>query len=386
MKPLKLQVLTIHGVNHDKTWQVRAASVLEPHFRCLSIEYDDYPGLKGPVKAVINLWLATIAVIAFITGTIMILFGQSMYAIIFSGGAFILGGLALATAYFQRRSCANRLKGDIGRAAGAHPMPPHVIAHSLGTYLIGRILRKFYDFKLDRIVLVGAVLPRKFPWSRILEDKPEAFTEVRNEVGQDDWVVKLVGAAKWLLRDLGDAGSKGFVGAEEMVHSNTVPSAPCSSCSRSALHALIHNFVLKEYLHSDCFLGPKHARELWLPFLWDYTPGEFQEWLKFCWSATYSLQEDLEKEYLAFVKQKLLDRSWSWTSGKDLKAHLTELIEMSSDVNVTTVLPEVARKLHLCVTEAIQESDKTNGRSDNVVIALNPKRAIARAIKEGLPV
>jgi len=313
----------------------------------------------------------------------MIFLKQPMYAFIFGGGTLIVAGLALLTAFVQRRSCANRLKGKIGQATGTHPMPPHVIAHSLGTYLIGRILQKFYDFELDRIVLVGSVLPRKFPWSKILQDKRDGFTEVRNEVCQSDWVVKLVGAMKWFLRDLGDVGSKGFVGVAEMVHSNTEPSASCGSCS-PASQAVIHNFMLKGYLHSDCFLGPKHARELWLPFLWGYTPEEFQQWLKVCWAATYSLQQDFEKEYLAFVKQKLLDRCWSWTrdkdnSERDLGRCLTEMLESET----TDVLGKVVRKLHLCVTEAIIESDKTTAKSD-VVFALNPKRAIGRAIKEGL--
>lgn len=384
MKPLKLQVLTIHGVNHDKTWQARARSVLEPHFQCLPFEYDDYLGIKGPIRAVINLWLAIIALASFIASIFLILSEKPMYAVIFGGGAVILVVFALVVAYVQRRSCANRLKGEIGQATGAHPMAPHVIAHSLGTYLIGRILRKFYDFKLDRIVLVGAVLPRKYPWSKILEDKDEAFTEVRNEVGQKDWVVKLVGATKWFLLDLGNAGSKGFLGAKEMVHSNTTPSAPCNSCSGFPQNALIHNFMLKEYLHSDCFLGPKHARDLWLPFLWGYTPEEFQDWIKFCWSATYALQEELEKDYIRFVKEKLLDRNWSWTSGKDLKTHLTEMIEGKNATDFATVLRDVVQKLHVCVTEAIVESNKTERKVDNVLIALNPKRAMARAINEGL--
>ncbi len=383
MKPLKLQVLTIHGVNHDKTWQVRARSVLEPHFECLTLEYNDYLGIKGPVKAVINLRLTMIALVSFVATIIVIFSEKTMYAFVFGGSTVILVVLALVIAFVQRRSCANRLKGAIGQTTGAHPMPPHVIAHSLGTYLIGRILKKFYDFKLDRIVLVGAVLPRKFPWSKILDVKPEAFTEVRNEVGQKDWVVKLVGATKWFVLDLGNAGSKGFVGAEEMVHSNTEPSASCSSCSPTVPHALIHNFMLKEYLHSDCFLGPKHARDLWLPFLWGYAPQDFQEWLKFCWSATYMLQEERE-EYTVFVKKKLLDRSWSWTSGKDLKTRLTQMIKLKNVSDPTTNLRDVVRNLHVCVTDAILESDNTQNNNDDVVFALNPEKAMGRAIEKGL--
>jgi hypothetical protein len=376
---LKLQVLTIHGVNHDETWQINVRSVLEPHFHCLTVKYRDYLGLKGPIKAVINLWLTTIALFSLIIAIVMIFAGQPMYAIIFGGVTAILIVLALVTAYVQRRSCADRLKREIVELTGAHPMAPHVIAHSLGTYLIGRILKKFHDFKLDRIVLIGAVLPRQFSWEEILENKREAFTEIRNEVGQNDWVVKLVGAAKWLLRDLGDSGSKGFLG-EAMVHSNTAPSAPCRLCSESPQIARVHNFMLNEYLHSDCFLGPKHARELWLPFLWGYTPEEFQQWMKFCWSATYSLQEELNDVYLAIVHEKLLNQSWSWTSGKDLKTYLSGMIKSQDGASL---LGEVVRKLHICVTDAILEIDKTQNRSDNVLEALSPIKAIGRALQEG---
>jgi YVTN family beta-propeller protein len=62
-----------------------------------------------------------------------------------------------------------------------------VIAHSFGTYAIGKILRKNPDIRLHRLILCGSILPPEFPWDHL----PHSVeTEIINDCGtRDIWPV-----------------------------------------------------------------------------------------------------------------------------------------------------------------------------------------------------
>src|SRR5262249_20424109 len=127
--------------------------------------------------------------------------------------AFVVGlillGLSLFLAYRKRTRCAQNLKIGIETltSLGARP---HIIAHSFGTYLIGRFLKRYYaSVDLGNVVLVSTVLPRRYPWRAILAKKPHCITGVRSEYGEADRVVKLVRWIRWLAWDLGTAGAHG---------------------------------------------------------------------------------------------------------------------------------------------------------------------------------
>lgn len=79
-----------------------------------------------------------------------------------------------------------------------------VIAHSFGTYTIGRVLYDHPDIRLDRLVLCGSVLPESFPWARISE---QVRSRVLNECGtRDVWPLVAAGVT-W---GYGPTGTFGF--------------------------------------------------------------------------------------------------------------------------------------------------------------------------------
>jgi pimeloyl-ACP methyl ester carboxylesterase len=266
-----------------------------------------------------------------------------------------------------------------------------VIAHSLGTYLIARILQKYDEITVDRLVLVGAVVPRMFDWESILKKNREAFLEIRNEVGQKDWVVQLVGAIKWFVRDFGNSGLRGaFTGLRH--HNLNNPWVPCELCNDVVEPVRYHNVMLQEFLHSDWFLGPGHASKVWLPYLWGYTPQEFKEWQQLCWSATYLAQEH-QWRACRQVETILRRRRWAWTTIVDLETYISEEIRETASAfaialetnDFRTILNDVVRDLHLCVTEAILESKNINGQH-SIIRPLHPLIAIARAVINELPI
>jgi hypothetical protein len=62
-----------------------------------------------------------------------------------------------------------------------------VIAHSFGTYAIGKILRENPDIRLHRLILCGAILPSEFRWDQI---RHSVETEIINDCGiRDIWPV-----------------------------------------------------------------------------------------------------------------------------------------------------------------------------------------------------
>jgi hypothetical protein len=80
-----------------------------------------------------------------------------------------------------------------------------IIAHSFGTYVIGKILQKHFDLYIHRLILCGSVLPRDFPW----EQYQGRFDDTRaiNECGKADiWPV----LAKSLSWGYGASGTHGF--------------------------------------------------------------------------------------------------------------------------------------------------------------------------------
>jgi pimeloyl-ACP methyl ester carboxylesterase len=61
-----------------------------------------------------------------------------------------------------------------------------IIAHSFGTYIVGKILEKYPEIKLHRLVLCGAILPRQFEWQKIF-GRNILSSHVINDCGTNDW-------------------------------------------------------------------------------------------------------------------------------------------------------------------------------------------------------
>lgn len=126
--------------------------------------------------------------------------------------------------------------------------PISVIAHSFGTYIIGRYLMEAKDImeKFDAVILCGSILNKNYDWLPLLDEA--VVGRVLNTIStKDEWVKFLPdGGVPMLARDplFGDAGCIGFSAQH-----------PRFQQIRSGL--LRHNNVFKE----DVVIGE------WLPFL-----------------------------------------------------------------------------------------------------------------------
>lgn len=129
-----------------------------------------------------------------------------------------------------------------------HEGPISVIAHSFGTYVIGRYLMQAGDIShpLDAVILCGSILTRGYDWRKPLDEA--VVGHVLNTVSEKDEWVKFMpdGGIPLLAGDdiYGDAGWAGFNASH-----------PRLKQIRSAL--LTHNNVFKD----DVVVGE------WLPFL-----------------------------------------------------------------------------------------------------------------------
>lgn len=83
---------------------------------------------------------------------------------------------------------------------------PDVIAHSLGTWLIGHALLRHPDLVVGRVVLAGSVLRPDFDWPALIATgRVEAVLDHRG--GRDVWVR----CAQYVIPDTGPSGRIGFV-------------------------------------------------------------------------------------------------------------------------------------------------------------------------------
>jgi hypothetical protein len=380
-RKLRRRVVTIHGVNPDRDWQKTAKSVLEPHFEVVSVEYRDYDGIQGPIRVVCHPLALVGAFLLLIASVVSLV----VYSVVWSVGFWaamvvLIGGVGIAA--LKRHSQGRHIKKRLSDLC-ASPPRPHVIAHSFGTYLTGRSL-KHPDIALDRVVLVGSVLPRRFDWQTLRSKGREGFGVVRNELGTRDFVVWLARWTRWFAWDIGDAGLRGFQG--ESVHSTGGPWLTCDVCGDVYPAGSVHNVPLVELAHSDAFLGPGHIRRLWLPFLWGLPPGEFGRFEDLCFGAAYSLQEGQYWEFNRIVGV-LGESKWAWTEGSSTRdfvwfclheelKHRGKKIEERDQALVTEILGVMCGYVARASEE--EEEDEAIRR------ALHPHLAIIAAMKRVL--
>jgi len=262
-----------------------------------------------------------------------------------------------------------------------------------------RALRTRSDVHIGRVVLVGCVLPRRFPWSALIGMSHKyRFLAVRNEIGNKDAVVYAAWMMSWLIRGLGRAGLKGFKGSSTLIHTVGDPSAECSECS--SIPAPVHN-VVSEYLgHSDAFVGSGYAETFWLPYLWEIEPKEYQEFLLICnvaagfereWSNSARAAGHIDPR-LVFVETKLLNTEWKWCSGPFSKLLIEEIRSRYdlSDKRLQESVALAARGTWQSVRSALEARQAREDRQkmgspadstgDTQIRWLNPRDAVRRAV------
>jgi hypothetical protein len=116
---------------------------------------------------------------------------------------------------------------------------PSIVAHSLGSWVVGNAMLKFEDIRFDKIIFAGSILPRDFDWGSLFAK--DQVAAVRNECGmKDPW-------PKWASRIVAQTGTGGSGGFEWL--SSAVENVPC-----------------EWFGHSDALMR-QHMEQLWIPFL-----------------------------------------------------------------------------------------------------------------------
>jgi hypothetical protein len=267
-------ICLIHGIESDGAWRDEVRNVLEPHFRCISLEHDHF--LRLGFLKIFNPWLRRRAV-------------QHVF-----------------------RQYSNQVP------AGALP---HLIAHSFGTWISSRLMMKAHLVYFDRVIFAGSPLPEDFSWDGILTKNDEAFSDLRNEIGGQDVVIRIAGKVGRAVKFIGAAGSRGFRIDEHLVHSlGAEPLAACQSCRKlldgGRPAGRVHN-VKWDYRHSEWFVAKGHAAHLWLPYFWKIEPGEYFEFVRSCLELK---ERENEKKFgvLVELEERFRAGLWSWTNGRPL--------------------------------------------------------------------
>jgi hypothetical protein len=247
-------------------------------------------------------------------------------------------------------------------------------------------------------VLVGSVLPTTFNWRRLHRRNPRPFEEVRNEIGLSDCVVWLVTWMRAIAHDLGVAGLRGFAGDKRDVHHSSRPWGPCRVCALTHRRPLIHNVFLAKYRHSTWALGPGHASELWLPYLWALSPREFNEFVECCRDAAYAYQEKLWQD-LDDAEDRLRDQTWTWTRNRTLETFLDAEIEsLTGRIEArrallireqrVAIINEAFVGVYLAIADAYEESTnldpERSPEHDRLAIAFYPPFAVSRALETAI--
>jgi hypothetical protein len=378
-------VITVHGAKSRGDWQEMAERVFTPYFRYHAVKYSDYAGVIGLLKTIYHPFFLVVAAVIF---TLTISQGwhgnPGIWAAVL---ACLLGGFAFTRR--ERRRVLNQIVADI-HGACLQVDRPHLIAHSMGSYFFGEMIRKFDVLSFQQIILVGSVLKRSFPWFEIIRRPGVSFRDVRNEVGTRDYVAIVAG-----LLGLGDAGAKGFDGPETIVHKIPGPMSGCATKIGAFCTGAVHNVSLREYGHCDQFLSKMHAQRLWLPVLWGFTPQEYEEFLYLCFEfvlldevSDFAEQVNTEAKLRQFVmnwsgahgpRSTLLDYICTILKKLLLKAQPRIQGDRSDEV-VNELASRAIRVVSYSVTNAILETAKGD-RNTHIVLALHPKEAIMRSVE-----
>jgi hypothetical protein len=343
--PMKQFVVTLHGIAGGQKCLSSTRAVLEPHFNCVPVSYGEY------------------------------------------SGRFAIAALKVIARPGVRNDFVRSKKTEIETRTAATAEAPHVVAHSFGTYLLGRLLD--FHMSFGRLVLVGSVLPSRFDWNRLLKSRPKAFAAVQNEVAKTDAIGLLAGLARAVVPGLGDSVRRGFRGPRHLVHSLDGPTVPCQICaSRPAPSPFVHNVALGDrFGHSDHFLGTQHARELWLPFLWGFPAGEFKEFLTLACEAARLDDEEALVE-LARVEHRLRTQRWSFARGAlvdYVREYVQRFYELKGEaLSAGELAEETSLSIRLMwgvIQDAVAECATWQaGGAESRARALHPYHAIKRVV------
>ena len=185
--------------------------------------------------------------------------------------------------------------------------------------------------RLNRVVLVSSVLPAKFDWRKIASLPHPRVREVRNEIGGLDpiqFLLRIVGILPTFLH-LGLSGSEGFQEVQGLVHDAEIPHLRCRTCDASKTR--IHNFRMEQFLHSDQFITPGHAKDIWRPYLFGVCPGQYWDFINDCVTYSSYLKAQYYGPEESSLRESLLHERHDWSRGAQLFDWLAFSLDLAAE-------------------------------------------------------
>jgi pimeloyl-ACP methyl ester carboxylesterase len=308
---MKRSVILIHGICSEGQWQDEIKDILGAHFDVHLFKYTEYRQW-GFVKVLFGrfwwLYCGVVVALACLHGVL-------------GGLAVVFGGISVLMAILDgvllRKAVYRRFVQRVIKGVGYEP---HIIAHSFGTYVVGKALRNYLVIRAGTVVLVGAVLRVRYDWDALRQMRPPKYTHVWNEVARLDWISCLAYLVRGLIPPLGHAGFRGFKSTSGNVH--TVDDF---RCDRKGCGATVHNMLNRHLGHNNLVdIARRQLLECWLPVLWGIDVVGYVRFLSACRDAV-ELTERGDVAGLAAREDELGREIWDWAGGsvrKLLKRHI----------------------------------------------------------------
>ena len=371
-------VLTLHGVGTfggRGPWQDSVDQVLGPHFECTAIKYSHYRWL-GLFTAVVEPWVLgpgiLLSVLVWLLHLVTALYPWLIVSAL----------LSVLAARIRHEMCIQHFLKESYRAVPLG-MRPHVIAHSMGTKVVGTVLRTYPQTKFSNLIFAGCVLPTDYPWERINLSNASRFRYIRNEVGGRDVVPRLaaLGARLHLLPGYGVSGGDGFAEVAGLIHSVAASAAVCARCVIRGAAVKIHNVICDEFGHGSVFDSESYASSFWLPFLWGIEPMEYADFLERCLQCE---EHHTVGDWAACrrAEERLLDREWGWAEGMTLRKYIEEKAKSHPyySARPVPVVGQVLRKVWQDVVFACRANQERGPGWEDKIVALHPVRAVIRGV------
>jgi pimeloyl-ACP methyl ester carboxylesterase len=372
------EVLMLHEVGifgGRGPWQRSVGRVLDPHFKCISIQYSHYRWL-GFLTAVVEprLFLPGLA-------SLLVLRWTKVVPVLWPWLIVLFLSSVLA-ARVRHRWCLQDFLSKSYRSTALGGRP-HLIAHSMGTKIVGSGLDKYPDTGFGNIILAGCVLPTDYPWHRIKSLDASRFVSVRNEVGRRDFVPRLAhfAAKSGLLSGFGPSGTIGFDEVVGFIHTTVAAASACAECIIGPPVAVIHNVISDQFGHSSVFDSPGYVACFWLPFLWGIEPADYSSFLRHCLDAEEHFEAGNWLQNRR-AEDELLDSHWEWAGNITLRKYIAEVSECHPAWRKGNVpaTGQIVRKVWQDFAIACHaHQERTAGWKDRIA-ALNPRVAVVRAV------
>lgn len=139
---------------------------------------------------------------------------REQHAVVHSPSYGYFSAAEFALPFTRSRNLRNFLDWYSRLYVTHHAASFNFAGHSNGTYMLGQALLNVPAIHFDRVYLAGSVLPREYPWSKIVDRNQ--VCKIHSDRASQDWPVGWLCAA---LRGVGmrDVGTSGFDGFDQAV-------------------------------------------------------------------------------------------------------------------------------------------------------------------------